>query len=104
MAKRKTNYFKIKLEGGKQEMSKYDNKIVRNRTSPKNENKYINAYKEMNPSAAKPDGKDIAAVRTKSGVSGHALMKPSDNRSKDRNFHRGEDFIPDTELRKQMKK
>lgn len=85
-------------------MSKPENKIVKNRPSPKNEPDYIKAYKEMNPSTAKPDGKDIAAVRTKSGVSGHALMKPSDNRSKDKDYHRGEDFIPDTELRKKMKK
>ena len=78
--------------------------VVKNRPSPKNEDDYIRAYKQANPSAAKSDGKDIAAVRTKSGVSGHALMKPSDNRSKDKDFHRGEDFIPDTELIKKMKK
>ena len=85
-------------------MSKPQNRIVKNRPSSKNEVDYIRAYKQVNPSAEKPDGKDIAAVRTKSGVSGHALMKPSNNRSKDKDFHRGENFIPDTELRKMMKK
>lgn len=85
-------------------MNKPENKLVKNRPSPKNEDDYIRAYKQANPSAAKSDGKDIAAVRTKSGVSGHALMKPSNNRSKDKDFHHGEDFIPDTELRKKMKK
>ena len=85
-------------------MSKLENRIVKNRPSPKNESAYIRAYKEVNPSATRPDGKDIAAVRSKNGVAGHALMKPSDNRSKDRDYHRGEDFIPDTELRKKMKK
>lgn len=84
-------------------MPKTDNRIVKNRVSPKNENAYIKAYKEMYPSAKKPDGKDIAAVRTKNGVAGHALLSQSANRSKDTEYHRGENFIPDTELRKHMK-
>ncbi len=84
-------------------MSEMNNKLVKNRPSPKRETEFIRAYKEMNPSAAKPDGKDIAAVRTKNGVSGHALLSQSINRGKDTNYHRGEDFISDTELRKRMK-
>ena len=58
----------------------------------------------MNPNACKSDGKDISAVKTKNGVAGHALLNQSVNRSNDRNYHRGENFIPDTELRKEMKK
>jgi len=84
-------------------MSKYENKIVRNRPSPKNEDQYIKAYKELNPKAAKIDNKDISAVKTKNGVNGHVLLNQSVNRSKDTNYHRGEDFIPDTELRKKIK-
>ena len=85
-------------------MAKLENRIVKNRPSPKNERDYIAAYKKVNPSASKSDGKDIAAVRTKNGESGHALMNPSDNRSKDRAYHRGEGFVPDKTLRQNMKK
>ena len=85
-------------------MKKYENKLVQNRPSPKNEEKYKSAYKELNKSANKPDNKDIAAVRAKNGVLGHALMKQSDNRSRDKNYHRGESFIPDDELKKRINK
>lgn len=84
-------------------MGKPENRIVKNRPSPKNEDEYIRAYKNANPKSNIPDGKDVAAVITKSGKTGHALMKPSVNRSKDISFHRGKDFISDKELRKSMK-
>lgn len=85
-------------------MAKYANKIVKNRPSPKNESSYIEAYKQANPSAKKADGKDISAVTTKSGEKGHALLKQSVNRGKDNNYHIGEDFISDKELRQKKKK
>lgn len=83
-------------------MAKYANRIVTNRRSPTNESKYIAAYKEMNPKA-RSDGLDIAAVRTKDGRCGHALLTESANRSKDNKNHIGQNFIPDSELRKKMK-
>lgn len=82
----------------------YPNRIVVNVKSPKNETDYIRAYKQLNPSASKRDGKDISAVRTISGEYGHVLLDPSKNRSKDKNPHRGEDFISNEELRKKIKK
>lgn len=85
-------------------MSKYPNKIVTNRRSPSNERAYISAYKEMNPKAKRNDNLDIAAVRAKDGTYGHALVSQSVNRSKDRDNHIGRSFIPDKELKKQMKK
>ena len=42
-----------------------ENKIGKNRMSPKNENDYIAAYIKKNPSAKRQDGMDIAAVITK---------------------------------------
>lgn len=83
---------------------KYPNKNVVNVKSPKNEKDYIAAYKELNPAAKKNDGLDIAAVKTTSGQYGHVLLKQEDNRSRDKNVHRGKDFISNDELRKQMKK
>jgi len=80
-----------------------ENRHVKNRKSPQNEADYQAAYKQLNPSADKKgDGKDIAAVTTKDGERGHALVQESHNRSHDKNFHRGEDFISDTDLKKQM--
>lgn len=84
-------------------MTKKENKIVINRRSPKNEPEFIDAYKKANPSANRPDGYDIAAVRAKDGTPGHAKLPPEKNRSKDKNPHRGKDFIPDSELRKIMR-
>ena len=84
--------------------NKYQNKIVTNRKSPANEQAYIDAYKAMNPKATKSDKLDISAVRSKDGTPGHALLNQSINRSKDTNAHRGQDFIPDKDLRKMMKK
>lgn len=85
-------------------MSKYPNKIVRNRKSPSNEADLINAYKELNPRACKKDNLDIAAVRAKDGTPGHALLNESFNRSKDKGNHIGQNFISDKELKKQIKK
>ncbi len=85
-------------------MAKPENRIVKNRPSPKNEDAYISAYLRANPAAKRRDGKDIAAVTTKSGEKGHALLDPAANRSKDRDYHRGEAFIPDETLRKKMGK
>lgn len=78
----------------------YDNKLVKNRKSPSNEQDYINAYKAMNPKACKKDNLDIACVTSKSGEKGHALIKQTINRSKDNEYHRGQDFISDKDLKK----
>lgn len=85
-------------------MTKYPNKIVVNRKSPSNEEKFINAYKELNPRACRKDNLDVAAVRLKDGTPGHALVNQSINRSKDRENHIGQNFISDKELKKQIKK
>ena len=85
-------------------MPKPKNKIVKNRKSPKNEDDYIRAYLKQNPSAKKKDNYDISAVRAKDGTPGHALMNQEHNRSKDRNPHRGQDFIPDSQLKKDIRK
>ena len=82
----------------------YPNRNVVNVRSPKNEAAYRAAYAELNPSAKRRDGKDISAVRTVSGEYGYALLPKSVNRSKDREVHRGESFIPKSEVKKQMKK
>ena len=84
--------------------NKYPNKIVVNVKSPNNEQDYITAYKEMNPQAKRHDNKDIAAVKTLRGEYGHVLLSPSANRSRDHEHHRGESFISNNDLRKQMKK
>ena len=77
-----------------------ENKIAKNRPSPKNEDKLINAYLKQNPSAKKSDGMDIAAVTTKDGVKGHGLMPEEYNRSRDSDYHRVKAFIPDSKLKK----
>jgi hypothetical protein len=79
------------------------NRIAKNRKSPNNEQAFIDAYKKQNPSALKRDNMDISAVTTRDGVKGHALMKEEHNRSRDNQYHRTEDFIPDSELKKKMK-
>lgn len=85
-------------------MPKPVNKIVTNRRSPKNEQEYIQAYQKQNPSSKRKDGLDIAAVRDKAGTPGHALMNQEHNRSRDKNPHRGQDFIPDSQLKKDINK
>ena len=85
-------------------MSKYPNKIVVNRKSPSNEAALINAYKELNPRACRKDHLDVAAVKLRDGTPGHALLDESINRSKDKGGHIGQNFIPDSELKKQIKK
>ena len=77
-----------------------ENRHAKNRPSPSNENDFIQAYMKKNPSAKKIDGLDIAAVTTKDGTKGHGLMSPEHNRSRDRDYHRVQDFIPDSELKK----
>ncbi len=85
-------------------MAKYQNRVVTNRKSPSNESAYRQAYSEMNPSARRRDHYDISAVRAKDGTLGHALLPQSVNRSKDKDNHIGKSFIPDYQLRKNMKK
>lgn len=80
-----------------------ENRIARNRKSPSNEINYINAYKIANPAAKKQDGFDIGAVKAKDGTNGHAQVPEGINRSHDnKNYHRVQNFIADTELRKNM--
>ncbi len=79
-----------------------ENKIAKNRTSPKNENQYIEAYKELNPKANKHDNYDIAAVIAKDGTRGHGLLLDEINRGHDTDYHRVKSFIPDTELKKKF--
>ena len=76
-----------------------ENRIARNRKSPANEDMFIKAYLNRNPSAAKKDGLDIAAVITKDGTKGHGLLSEEFNRGHDRDNHRVKDFIPDNELK-----
>lgn len=85
-------------------MTDYKNRKVINRPSPKNEDAYIRTYGQLNPSAKRNDKYDISAVRAQDGTPGHALLPQGVNRSKDRDVHIGKDFIPDSELRKKMKK
>ena len=79
-----------------------NNKIGKNRTSPKNENDYIAAYLKANPAAKKEDGMDISAVITKDGTRGHGLLPEEINRSHDKDYHRVKNFIPDSELKKKF--
>ena len=76
-----------------------ENRIARNRKSPANEDMFIKAYLDRNPSAAKKDGLDIAAVIAKDGTRGHGLLSEEFNRGHDRDNHRVKDFIPDSELK-----
>ena len=85
-------------------MNNYPNKNVKNVKSPKNEKQYINAYKELNPSADKKDNLDVAAVVSASGERGHALVHQKHNRSHDTNYHRWQNFISNSELRNHMKR
>ena len=82
-----------------------ENRLAKNRTSPKKEDEFIAAYKQLNKSAMKlNDGLDVAAVTTKDGTKGYALMLEKFNRSKDRELHRTKDFIPLSDVKKQMNK
>jgi hypothetical protein len=85
-------------------MTKAKNRIVTNRKSPKNERNYIESYLAQNPSAKKRDNLDVSAVKDKTGTRGHALLKQEINRSKDGKPHRGQAFIPDSQLNKTIKK
>lgn len=75
------------------------NKLCKNRTSPANEDMYIQEYLKKNPSAKKADGLDIAAVIAKDGTKGHGLLSEELNRSHDRKYHIVQDFIPDDILK-----
>ena len=78
-----------------------ENRLAKNRTSPKNEADLIQAYKQLNKSANKlGDNMDIAAVMTKDGEKGHGLLPEKFNRSRDKDLHRVTDFISDKELKK----
>lgn len=79
-----------------------ENRLGKNRTSPRNEEDYINAYKEMNRRMPKNDLKDVSAVTTKDGIKGHGLLPQDINRSHDSEYHRVKNFIPDSELRKKF--
>lgn len=79
-----------------------ENKIGKNRTSPKKEDDYIVAYLKANPAAKKQDGMDISAVITKEGIRGHGLLPEYINRSHDKDYHRIKNFIPDSELKKKL--
>lgn len=77
-----------------------ENRIGKNRRSPKNEEDCIAAYIKANPKAKRKDDMDIAAVITKDGIKGHGRLSESINRSHDTNYHRIIDFIADDELKK----
>ena len=79
-----------------------DNRIAKNRPSPRNEKDYIQAYKEMNPKANRHDNYDIAAVITKDGTKGHGLLSENINRGHDKNYHIVKDFVPDNELKNNL--
>lgn len=79
-----------------------ENKIAKNRISPKNENDYIASYLKENPAAKKQDGMDISAVITKDGIRGHGLLSEEINRGHDKDYHRVKNFIPDSELKKKF--
>ena len=81
-----------------------ENKIVINRPSPRSHDRYVEEYLKQNPSAKNPnDELDVSAVTTKGGIPGYALLPQDINRSRDRDPHRGIDFISSEELRKSMK-
>ena len=81
---------------------RYSQVTAKNRTSPSNEDAYIEAYKKVVPSAENEDNYDIAAVITIYGVYGHALMHQSYNRSHDDDYHTCYHFVSDDELRLYM--
>ena len=77
-----------------------ENRLARNRKSPKNERELAYAYSQLNPAAKKiGDGLDIAIVKAKDGTNGVGLMDEKFNRSGDKNLHRVKDFIPESVLK-----
>lgn len=84
-------------------MAKPTNRVVRNRTSPRNEQEYREVYKQVNQASKKEDDLDIVAVITKDGTPGHALLNQSINRGKDKQYHIGKAFVSDAGLKKVMK-
>lgn len=85
-------------------MAKYENRVVTNRRSPSNEAALNNAYRQLVPQSTRKDGYDIAAVTAKDGTKGHAMVLESANRSRDKENHIGKNFVPDSELKKRIKK
>ncbi|MBR0492072.1 MAG: hypothetical protein IJJ82_08570 [Clostridia bacterium] len=81
-----------------------ENRIAKNRTSPKNENDYIKAYQKLNSKSNIPDNLDVAAVIAKDGTRGHGLLPEAINRGHDKEYHRVKNFIADSELKKSFKK
>lgn len=79
-----------------------ENKMAKNRPSPKNEDAYIQAYKDLNPKANKHDHYDIAAVVAKDGTKGHGLLSQDLNRGHDKNYHIVRDFISDNKLKNEF--
>ena len=75
---------------------------AKNRPSPWNEDDYIRAYKKAIPNASSEDCLDIAAVITRDGIYGHALMNQSNNRSRDDDYHLCYHFVSDNELIRYM--
>ena len=81
---------------------RYSTVMAKNRPSPYNEDDYVRAYKRAVPESENEDDYDIAAVITAYGVTGHAMMYFSDNRSRDNEYHRCKNFVSDDELRYYM--
>ena len=81
-----------------------ENRICKNRKSPRNEQDFIDAYKRLNPSIRKNDGLDIAAVVTKDNKIGHAQIPQDINRSHDDKYHVGKGFVEDAILKKHFNK
>ena len=79
------------------------NKIVRNRPSAKNEQERIEAYKRKCDLGDTHRG-DISSVVTKSGEKGMAILPSKINRSNDRDWHRGKNYLPDSVINKELKK
>ena len=72
--------------------------LAKNRQSPVNEDRLVEAYKKAYPISRLEDNYDIAAVITMSGLIGHAMMYSSYNRSHDNQYHMCYNFITDDEL------
>lgn len=78
----------------------YEHVLAANRPSPINEKDWINAYHKVFPISLRKDGYDIAAVITRLGIRGHAMMPEGLNRSNDNELHLCWNFISDDELKK----
>ena len=79
---------------------RYECVSAKNGPSPLNEDEWINAYHKAFPISLRKDGYDVAAVITRLGTIGHAMMPQGLNRSKDDEHHLCYNFISDDELRR----